>query len=306
MNATVDLDLSGRRLSHYVILKPIGAGGMGTVFLARDDRLRRLVAVKVLSGESGEPRHARGLLVEARLLSQLVHPSVAAIYDFLQDGDREYIVMEFVPGATLREVLAAGPLPAEEVVRLGLQLGKGVAAAHAVRVIHRDLKPQNIKLTTGGRLKILDFGVASKLPPPSMLDNSSTESVHGGGTFPYMSPEQLRGEDLDERSDIFSVGALLYEMATGRPAFPQRNLAELVDAILYRTPPLPSAVNPFVPRPLERVVSKALEKDPRARQQRARTLVAELRALRFTRRAGPVSGVDPRAALARALCAVPG
>jgi eukaryotic-like serine/threonine-protein kinase len=282
MDAVLDVDLSGDRVSHYAIVGIIASGGMGKVYLGRDEHLRRHVAIKVLSGErSTDLDTSRGLLTEARLLSRFIHPYVAAIYDFIKQAGREYIVMEFVPGATIKEVISAGPLPSEEVARLGVQLARGLAAAHAARVLHRDLKPQNIKLTPSGRLKILDFGVAA-LIPPRLIDSSvdTPSASYPAGTVPYMSPEQLRGEVLDERSDIFSAGAVLYEMATGQPAFPQRHLAQLVDAIQHQDPAPLTAANPFVPKALERIVFKALQKDPNRRHQRAGALATELRALR--------------------------
>jgi len=284
MDPVLNTDLTGRRVAHYGVVGLIGSGGMGKVYLARDEQLRRHVAIKVVLNEAAEKRQPRGLLAEARALSQLIHPSVAAIYDFITQPDREYIVMEFVPGATMKEVLNAGPLPTEEVVRLGLQLARGVAAAHAARVLHRDLKPQNLKLTSSGQLKILDFGVAAMLTSPRLVDRAmdTPTSLDGVGTVPYMSPEQLRGGELDERSDIFSIGAVLYEMAAGVRAFPQRHIAQLVEAIQHHNPAPLCSVNPFVPRAIERVVSKALQKDPNQRHRLASVLAAELRRLRST------------------------
>jgi serine/threonine protein kinase len=281
MNAGHDDALAGTLVSRYRIVSLIGTGGMGRVYLGRDEHLLRHVAIKVLTNmaplSGGSPFQ---LLREARLLSRLSHPFVAGIFDLLRCGSRECLVMEFVPGPTLNEVIASGPLPAAEVIRLGIQLAKGLAAAHGARVIHRDLKPQNIKLTPSGRLKILDFGVATSAGP---VDFDSTAVTHSTpvGTVPYMSPEQIRGDDLDERTDIFSAGAVLYEMASGRRAFPQCNLAELVNAIQFDEPPPLSTVNPLVPGALELVISRALQKNRDRRQPSASRLAADLRAVRF-------------------------
>lgn len=282
MNPTVQPERAATRVAHYVIVRPIGVGGMGQVFLARDERLRRHVAIKVLLGPDADPPGPRRLLAEARLLSRAFHPYVAALYDFVSQAGRDYIVMEYVPGATLKEVLAGGPLPSDDVVRLGLQLARGLAAAHAAQVLHRDLKPQNVKLTPSGRVKILDFGVAAALPVrrhrASDCGSSSVET-RPEGTVAYMSPEQLRGLVLDERSDIFSLGTLLYEMATGQQAFPQRSLASLVEAIQFGDPLSLTSVNPLLPRELVVLIEKALEKEPGRRPQSAAGLAADLRGL---------------------------
>jgi serine/threonine protein kinase len=243
--------------------------------------------MKVLGADHvSNPIARRNLMTEARILSRLNHPNVAGVYDFVTQGGWDYLVMEFVPGATLRDVLAGGPLPAGEVVRLGLQIAHGLACAHAAHVVHCDLKPANLKVTSSGELKILDFGLAKLLPGGAILDNDTETPVSGAivGTVPYMSPERLRGEDADERSDIFSAGAVLYEMATGVPAFPQRSLASMVDAILEQEPAAPSAVHPHVPLALERIVMRALRKERAARFQTADALAAALGELSGTAR----------------------
>jgi serine/threonine protein kinase len=280
------------RVSHYAIDRLIGAGAMGKVYLARDEQLRRHVAIKILI-DAGLDATERVLLAEARCLSRAVHPCVATVFDFVIDDARECIVMEFVPGATLKEVLMAGPLAADDVLRLGIQMARGVAAAHASGVLHRDLKPQNIKVTPSGQVKILDFGVAAMLTPRRLIDTASrTSSVgYAAGTVCYMSPEQLRGEVLDERSDVFSLGALLYEMSTGRPAFPQQSLARLVDAIQHGQPVPLLESNPFAPRGLDRVIAKALEKDRERRYRGAGALASELRSLRAGSPAGAAVGL---------------
>jgi serine/threonine protein kinase len=283
MRAAQELNLTAFA-SRYTIVGLIGSGGMGRVYLGRDEQLLRYVAIKVLTGATdGDAAVPPRLLREARMLSRFNHPFVASIFDFVVHGGREYLVMEFVPGSTLKEVMAAGPLPSTEVVRLGGQLARGLAAAHAARVIHRDLKPQNIKITSSGRLKILDFGIAALTGAVAAVDSwaETHSAVSPAGTVPYMSPEQVRGEDLDERTDIFSAGAVLYEMAAGRPAFPQRDLAHLVEAIQFHDPPPVASINPFVPDALERVITKALQKDRERRQPSASMLASELRSIRI-------------------------
>ena len=297
MNAVQDMELT-TLVSRYTIISVIGVGGMGRVYLGRDEHLLRYVAIKVLKGTTDRSAaQCAGLLREARMLSRFSHPFVAGIFDFITDGAQEFLVMEFVPGPTLKEVIGAGPLPNREVVRLGIQLARGLSAAHDARVIHRDLKPQNIKLTTSGRLKILDFGIAALTGGIVGVDSwaETHSAVSPAGTVPYMSPEQIRGETLDERTDIFSAGALLYEMASGRPAFPQRDLAHLVDAIQHHDPPALSSVNPFVPAALERVVTKALQKQRHKRHAHASMLAAELRAVRIAERGRESSRGRPAA-----------
>ena len=277
MERFTDDDLTGHTVDHYAIVALIAGGGQGQVYRGRDERLHRDVAIKVL-----RRGRTNRLIDEARTLSRLNHPHVAGIYDFVTQGRREYIVMEYVPGATLREILAGGPLPASEVARLGAQVAHGLAAAHAANVVHRDIKPSNLKITSSGELKIIDFGVAQLLPHGQVVDDETTTPSSSApcGTVPYMAPEQLRGEDGDERSDIFSVGVVLYEMATGFAAFPQRNIAALVEAVQLREPAPPTQVNPHVPVALEAVILKAMQKSPAARHQSALELAASLAELR--------------------------
>jgi serine/threonine protein kinase len=294
MNAAFDVDLTGTRVSHYTIVAPIAAGGMGRVYLGRDEQLHRHVAVKVLRSRDSALCPGQRLLTEARLHAQFAHPSVATVYDFLEDAGREFLIMEFVAGVALSDILAAGPLPPDEVIRLGLQLAHGLAAAHAAGLVHRDVKPENLRLTSSGRLKILDFGIAVGRPVAGVSQNAieTHSSVHNAGTVPYMSPEQLRGHAVDHRSDIFSAGAVLYEMATGRRAFPQRCLAELVNAVLHDTPPLVTSLNPLAPASLDRVVFKALAKQPDHRFGSAGALAHALRMLRRGSRHTPAGRAD--------------
>ncbi len=270
-------NLTGRRIQHYAVLSLIGSGTMGDVYWARDERLRRDVALKALAMTPGRGPRRLGPPAEARALSRLSHPNIAAIYDFFRHQHQELIVMELVAGATLKDVLAGAPLPTCEVVRLGRQLVSGLTAAHTASVIHRDIKPANVKITSAGVLKILDFGIAAFSAGDAGIEaNESTSGLAMVGTVPYMAPERLRGDPADGRSDIFSAGAVLYEMAAGRRAFPQRPIASLVDAILgAKVMPL-SMANPLVPQAVERVVMKALANNPADRQQSASALLDDL------------------------------
>jgi eukaryotic-like serine/threonine-protein kinase len=285
-------DLTGRTVDHYAIVALIAAGGQGCVYRGRDMRLHRDVAIKV--GRVATQAARRTLMEEARVLSLLNHPHVAGIYDFVSKRDRGFIVMEFVPGATLRDILAGGPLPSSEVARLGADIARGLAAAHAANVVHGDIKPSNLKITSSGQLKILDFGVARMMPAGALVSDPprtpSTPSVVG--TVPYMAPEQLRGYDTDGRTDVFSVGSVLYEMVTGHRAFPHHDLGRLVEAIQYDDPARPTMVNPLVPLAIERVIMRALRKDPAARQQSAIELAESLEALMpHGRRSGRAAAV---------------
>ncbi len=275
--------LVGRSLSHYQLLEKIGEGGMGVVYRARDEHLQRDVAVKVLPrGTLDDSTARKRFRTEALALSRLNHPNIATVYDFDTQDDIDFLVMEYLRGMRLNDLLASGPLAGEEVTRLGEQLAEGLEAAHAQGVVHCDLKPGNLIIVAGGRLKILDFGLARLLrttgDKPLMQSSTVTQSV--GGTVPYMSPEQLRGETIDARSDLFSCGAVLYEMATGRRAFEGKTPAMVSDAILRRAPTPPARLNPEVPAELERIILKALEKRARKRYQSAKELLAALRGYR--------------------------
>jgi eukaryotic-like serine/threonine-protein kinase len=248
MDTRQEVDFVGSTVDHYAIVALIQAGAQGRVYRGRDERLQRDVAIKVLKPEPVPHGATGGLIAEARLLSRLNHPHVASVYDFVTQDDRDFMVMEFVAGATLQEVLAAGPLPVHEVIRLGVQLARGLDAAHRANVVHRDIKPANLRITSSGDLKILDFGIANLLPQGVTTHDSATATgIAIVGTVPYMAPEILRGETADARSDLFAAGAVIYEMATGLRAFRQRDLVSLVDAIQDDEPERPSSVNPAVP-----------------------------------------------------------
>ncbi len=272
----------GERLSHYRILEKIGAGGMGEVYRARDEHLGRDVAIKVLPVGTLADEHARKRFhKEAEALAKLTHPYIATVYEFDTQDGLDFLVMEYVAGATLREKLAQGPLPEKEVVQLGAQLAEGLAAAHERGVVHRDLKPGNIGLTTEGRVRVLDFGLAKLLQPVSEKSTieSLTEAPGFAGTLPYMPPEQLRGERVDPRSDIWSTGAVLYEMSSGRRPFPETLGPRLVEAILHQAPQPPRAVNRRISAALENIILKCLDKDPGRRYQSAKELQVDLERL---------------------------
>jgi TolB-like protein len=251
---------------------------MGEVYLARDERLERDVALKVLpSGILTDAEARKRFRKEALTLSKLNHPNIATVFDFDTQDGVDFLVMEYVPGTTLDRRLAEGPLSEEEVARLGDQLAEGLAAAHQERVVHRDLKPGNLRVTPEGRLKILDFGLAKMARP--VTETAATMSLTGGisGTVPYMAPEQLREEPLDGRTDVHAAGAVLYEMATGLRPFRNEQQAALIDAILNQKPDPPRKANPGMSGELETVILKALEKAPGDRYQSAQELREDLR-----------------------------
>ncbi len=273
----------GQTLSHYRISGQLGAGGMGVVYLAHDERLERDVAVKVLlpgtlTDEAIRQRFRR----EALTLSKLNHPNIAMIFDFDSEGETDFLVTEYVSGPQLDTRLTDGPLKFHELLRLGIELAEGLAAAHARGIVHRDLKPANLRLTSEGRLKILDFGLAQIVHPGldvarTMTHTTSSQQITG--TLPYMAPEQLRGEPLDARSDIWAAGAVLYELSTGKRPFAETNGAMLIDAILNRNPEPPSKLNPEISPSIESIILKALEKDPSRRYPSSQDLASDLERL---------------------------
>ena len=280
--------LVGKEISHYLILKKLGGGGMGVVYEAQDTRLDRHVALKFLPAEVARDSQAlERFQREARAASALNHPHICTIYDFGECERGPFIVMEALEGTTLKQRISGKPLPSERVVQLGIQIAEALEAAHGKGVLHRDITPANVFVTQRGEVKLLDFGLAklSRATAENLVSQEATATeefkhltLPGAlmGTAPYMSPEQIRGEPVDARSDVFSFGAVLYEMATGQPPFSGETIEQIREAILGQAPASPRKVNPAVPAGLERVILKALEKEPSARYQSASDLLHDL------------------------------
>jgi eukaryotic-like serine/threonine-protein kinase len=276
---------AGTRLGPYEVLAPLGAGGMGEVYKARDTRLERTVAIKVLPQRlSSSPETRQRFEREARTISQLSHPHICALYDVGREGEIEYLVMEYLEGETLSERLAKGALPLEQTLRYGQEIADALDKAHRQGIVHRDLKPGNVMLTKSG-VKLLDFGLAKAMAPAEAKSSLTSLPTQQGltqegtilGTFQYMAPEQLEGREADARTDIFALGATLYEMATGRKAFEGASQASLITAIMSSQPPSISAIAPMAPPALDRVVKVCLAKDPEDRWQSARDVASELK-----------------------------
>jgi serine/threonine protein kinase/Tfp pilus assembly protein PilF len=275
---------AGTKLGPYEILSPLGKGGMGEVYRARDTRVDRVVALKVLPEEffEGEERRQR-FEREARMLASLNHPGIAVLYSFEESGGRHLLVMELVEGEGLDARAAAGPLPLEEVLSFAKQIAEALEAAHEKGIVHRDLKPANVMVTKNGRVKVLDFGLAKvaasgdTAPVDSELatDMRTQEGVVMG-TVPYMSPEQAQGRALDHRTDIFSLGVILYEMASGQRPFQGNSSAELLSSILRDTPRPPGELRPGLPAGLDRLIGRCLEKDRDQRYATAHDLALDL------------------------------
>src|SRR5579862_3744773 len=277
--------MSGQLLGHYRVLEKIGSGGMGEVFRARDERLGRDVAIKLIRPASSDnPDHLRRFEQEARAAAALNHPNILAIYDVGFDGSVPYIVSELLEGQNLRQRLAEGPMSISAAADIALQIAQGLTAAHERLIVHRDLKPENLFLTKDGRVKILDFGVA-KLQAPADIDRPmeslTTVTKHGSmvGTVAYMSPEQLRGKAVDHRSDIFSFGAILYEMMSGSRAFRGETEVDTMTAVLREEPATVSLDEAAIPSGYQDVIRHCLEKDPENRFQSTTDLVFALQTL---------------------------
>ena len=267
----------GRTLSRYRILERLGEGGMGEVYRARDERLGRDVALKLLAPDRGTEEDRKRIRREARTLSRLSHPGISMVFDVAADDGTEYLVMELVPGETLKETVSRGPLPEARVRDVGAQIAEALAAAHDHDVIHRDIKPANVMLSPDGRAKLLDFGLALRCPV-ALAAHETTDDVERDlvvGTLAYMSPEQMLGRSVDERSDLYSLGALLFEMIAGRPPFVASPATALINEVLNVPPAFPPgwAATPE----LSRVVLALLEKEPARRPGSAREVSALLR-----------------------------
>jgi serine/threonine-protein kinase len=275
---------AGDRLGPYEILAPLGVGGMGEVFRAQDTRLHRTVALKILrSDKLADADRKKRFLQEARAASALVHPNIVVLHDISQDAGTDFLVMEYVHGQNLKDRLSAGGLQFNEVIRYGVQIASALAAAHAVGIVHRDIKPANIMVTPDSQIKILDFGLAKLSEPVAETEANTlsalTEPGMVVGTIAYMSPEQTRGEVLDGRSDIFSLGTVLYEAATGRSPFQGPSTLAIMNDIAVANPPRASSIKRELPTAFDSVIEKALAKDKNDRYNSAAEMMAALQAL---------------------------
>src|SRR5262252_7542050 len=280
---------AGSRLGPYEVLSPLGAGGMGEVYRARDTRLGREVAIKVLpAGLSADPERLKRFEREARSASSLNHPNIVTIYDIGSEGGVSYIAMELVKGEPLRSELVEGALPVKRLLQIGAQIAEGLAKAHAAGIVHRDLKPENVMVTEDDHVKILDFGLAKLTQPESSGGQTTIAPTVSGatqdgvivGTVGYMSPEQATGGTIDYRSDQFSLGSILYELSTGRRAFQRASAPQTMTAIIQEEPEPIASINPKVPAPVRWIVERCLSKSPKGRYASTEDLARELSTVR--------------------------